>query len=561
VRIQASFSEVEMESDIGASDEKTGLSQLQRLLKLRGAEHVIALLFVMLVTWLSYGDILSYGLTGCDTLTLIETGQVHSWADVRRTFTSSLMEGTAFADKFRYYRPLSSLGYALDYWLWGLEPFGYQLHNFLVHLLNGSLVYGFARLLTGQTRIGVLAACLFVAHPILVETVPGIPRRQDLWGTSFTLGALLANALATRGPRTKPLTALGCLCLALGLLTKESAALIVPYIFLYTCCFGDLRSRGWRYPIWRTLPYVATALPLIAWRSYMLEGMGGTWRQALGSGPAHILLELAMALFSPLPHVYKGFAFPILLLALTAIGILPFVSRIITWSRKTPTGKTTVLCLLMGSSATALYVLTGVFGPWMAYGIVASYSIGLASALTASLSGLLSLAPNTRLRGIPPAIGTLFWILVLAGQYRYSPALVHHEGWDESAKINQQILDQIEPYTGQFPDPGLILIRKLPWRHFARRDPLEVQSVSYLKNYSIKSYLNLKHPGNEMRVVVKEPFRSTEVPEFVTIIYAQHNPERAELILSYSRTAPERKLPKKRRKQLRKTFQLDKSTQ
>lgn len=540
-----------MERDIGASDENTGVSQLRPLRSFRGSEHAVALLLVTLVTLLSFGDILSYGLTGCDTLTLVETGQIHSFDDVQRTFTSTLMEGSSFANKFRYYRPLSSLSYALDYWLWGLEPFGYQLHNLLVHTFNGLLVYVFARLLSRQTLIGVLAACLFVSHPVLVETVPGIPRRQDLWVTSFTLLALLANAVATTGSRTKTMTALGCLSLALGLITKESAVLIVPYVFLYTCCFGNLRSNGWLYPLRRSLPYVATALPIIAWRSYILEGLGGTWRQTSGSGPLHILLEMSMALFAPLPHVYQGYAFPITLISLTALGMLPFGRRIISWSYQTRSGKTTLLCLLMLSGSAALYVLTGVFGPWMAYGITIPFCIGLASALTASAGGLYALSPSSRLRGVPAAVACLFWLAVLVGQYRFSPLVVDHEGWEESANINQQILEQIAPNIHEFPDPGLVVVRKLPWRHFARRDPIEVQSVSYLKNYSIKSYLNLMHPGNDIQVVVKDPFRSTEIPEFVTLVYAQRNPQRAELILSYSRTAPDRKANTKRLKRLR----------
>jgi hypothetical protein len=501
---------------------------------------------VALFSLLSFGDILGYGLTGCDTLTLIETGQINSLADVRRTFSSSLMEGTSFANTFRYYRPLSSLTYAVDFAIWGLEPFGYHLHNLVVHTLNGFLVWWLARLITGRSSIAVLAACLFVSHPMLIETVPGIPRRQDLWATAFTLLALLANVKANAGAHRVGMTAVGCVCLALGLMTKESAALIIPHIIAYNYCFSERDTKRLASALRGVLPYLATAIPFIVWRSFILDGFGGTWRQTFGSDPLHIFLEFAEALFSPIPLVFPGFGFPLLLVGLTAAGLFPFRSHIGDWLTSGPTGRTTLFSALLLVNSLALYVATAVFGPWMAYSAAIPYCMGLACALVGGGQWLVASTNEPRWRMATGGATLLFWLALLVYQYSYSPIFVHYEGWEASAKLNQQILDQIDPYTAQFPDPGVLVIRRLPSRHFSGRDPTQVRSSAYLKNYSIKSYLNLKHPGNDVVVVVKDRYRPTQVPEFVTVVFARHSERRAVVLLGYPMSSPERQRPKRR---------------
>ena len=40
-----------------------------------------------------------------------------------------------------HYQPLSWMTFALDYLIWGMEPFGYHLTNLVLHAANAALVY------------------------------------------------------------------------------------------------------------------------------------------------------------------------------------------------------------------------------------------------------------------------------------------------------------------------------------------------------------------------------------------------------------------------------------
>src|SRR5688572_8479190 len=83
-------------------------------------------------------------------------------------------------------RPIVSLSYALDTWLWGRRPMGYHVTNVLLHTINVVLLF-FVGLLasedrrrqTGQTMwadtsptvVGFIAAALLAVHPLMTQAV------------------------------------------------------------------------------------------------------------------------------------------------------------------------------------------------------------------------------------------------------------------------------------------------------------------------------------------------------------------------------------------------------
>jgi hypothetical protein len=104
-----------------------------------------------------------------------------------------------------YWTPLLWISFAIDYKLWGLNPFGYHLTNILLYTLNVTLFVYFAdkiyclcrRLVThGSSKYlypGVLlvAALLFAIHPARVESVVWITARKDVLNGIFTIGFLI----------------------------------------------------------------------------------------------------------------------------------------------------------------------------------------------------------------------------------------------------------------------------------------------------------------------------------------------------------------------------------
>ena len=107
-----------------------------------------------------------------------------------------------------HFQPLPWLSFSLDHALWGLEPFGYHLTAVLLHALNAALLYFTCLELFeaaggpkgGRARLGAaLAALLWAAHPLRVESVAWITERRDVMSGSFLLAATWAWLRHARG--------------------------------------------------------------------------------------------------------------------------------------------------------------------------------------------------------------------------------------------------------------------------------------------------------------------------------------------------------------------------
>jgi len=105
-----------------------------------------------------------------------------------------------------HYQPLSWLTFSLDYWLWGMDPFGYHLTNILLHSANAVLFYFLAsRVLaiasppsdTVLLKLAAgLAALLFAIHPLRVESVAWATERRDVLSGLFLLLTVLSYVKA-----------------------------------------------------------------------------------------------------------------------------------------------------------------------------------------------------------------------------------------------------------------------------------------------------------------------------------------------------------------------------
>lgn len=167
----------------------------------------------------------------------------------------SLLAAARAYEPGHYGRPLATIGFALDYYIGGGEPFGYKLHGLLIHTLNACLVFALARMLlsTGEPRPAartrsalVPAAVLAIAwaiHPLQVSSVLYVVQRMETLAACFMLLALLAYCRGRRDQIEGSAHGWGWLGLAsaltaVGLLAKESA-IITPLLALVleTCLF------------------------------------------------------------------------------------------------------------------------------------------------------------------------------------------------------------------------------------------------------------------------------------------------------------------------------------
>lgn len=105
---------------------------------------------------------------------------------------------------YGFWMPLTWISYAIDYRIWGLDPFGFHLTNILLHAFNTGLVV----LLTDRVLKAVSSKCfdlkkglyplillfaglLWGVHPLRVESVAWVTERKDVLNGLFTLLSIL----------------------------------------------------------------------------------------------------------------------------------------------------------------------------------------------------------------------------------------------------------------------------------------------------------------------------------------------------------------------------------
>lgn len=118
-----------------------------------------------------------------------------------------------------FYRPLTTLSFAVDHWIGGGAPFVFHVTNVLLHLLACALVYLLAVRVGAKPAAAALATALFGAFPRLTECVCWISGRTDILATIGALGGL-----AISWSRLRERQLLAGLAIAGGLLAKEVAA-------------------------------------------------------------------------------------------------------------------------------------------------------------------------------------------------------------------------------------------------------------------------------------------------------------------------------------------------
>jgi tetratricopeptide (TPR) repeat protein len=142
-------------------------------------------------------------------------------------------------------RPIVSVSYALDTWLWGRRPLGYHVTNLLLHTVNVMLLF-FVGLLasedrrrqTGQTAwpdtsptvVGFIAAALLAVHPVMTQAVGYISGRSEVAYSVFFLLAFLAGRRWMLGGGAPWWSA--CVGLWAAAITAKESAAMLPFLLL-----------------------------------------------------------------------------------------------------------------------------------------------------------------------------------------------------------------------------------------------------------------------------------------------------------------------------------------
>lgn len=252
----------------------------------------LMVLSIAVIAFMAYRDVLGYFFTGIDTVAIIESVRIFAVRDIIPIFSKPLAADTPMPQVVQAcYRPVCSLLFSLDYALWGLSPFGFNLTNVLLHVLVSVISFFVVRLLTKRRSIAFISSLLFTLHPVLVEGVSATVRRYDTLITLFILLSLFSFLKYSDSlfKKTKHL-AVSIIFYALALGTKEIAVIFPFMIFAYLIfiSFSEEISfaRKFYKSLKKSLPYIVASMIFIALRTYVIGGIGGYVSKTSGAAAA-----------------------------------------------------------------------------------------------------------------------------------------------------------------------------------------------------------------------------------------------------------------------------------
>jgi hypothetical protein len=131
-----------------------------------------------------------------------------------------------------YFRPLSSVSFALDWTLWGTNLWGYHLVNMALHAIASVCVWALLRRVRVPRWAALVGASFFVLVPANVATAVYIAERTDaMVAIAICLGMLSLFRFHRTG-RVRWLVWMN-LAYVVGLLAKEEATAIVPFAMAF----------------------------------------------------------------------------------------------------------------------------------------------------------------------------------------------------------------------------------------------------------------------------------------------------------------------------------------
>ncbi|MDP4710214.1 MAG: tetratricopeptide repeat protein [Saprospiraceae bacterium] len=173
------------------------------------------------------------------------------------------------------YRPFSLIWFALEYQLWGPNPFWGHLINALLYAFSVWLIYRLLLLLFSRSSdrnyapfVALAASLLFAVHPLHTEVVANIKGRDEILALLGSVAALYFSFSAYRQKKYSFATALWVgVVFFMALLSKENAITFMAVVPLAFYFFGGADTgKLVRY----ALPFWGAGVLFVALRSAIL---------------------------------------------------------------------------------------------------------------------------------------------------------------------------------------------------------------------------------------------------------------------------------------------------
>ncbi len=198
-------------------------------------QKLVVILLIVILGIVAYVNCLNGAFIWDDNSFIVENRYIKDIKLIPYYFTAKeALAGSSLCGE--NYRPFFILSFAIDYFFWKLNSFGYHVTNLLFHILNAILVFYLVATLVRDKITGLFASLLFLVHPVHTEAVAWISGRADVLFLFFYLIAFGAY-IKSRNSKGAVFYFISVFFFTCSLLSKEMAASLPLLIIAYDLIF------------------------------------------------------------------------------------------------------------------------------------------------------------------------------------------------------------------------------------------------------------------------------------------------------------------------------------
>ncbi len=276
----------------------------------RGTMVCIATL--IMVTFLAFSSALQNGFVWDDRQMIENDKTLEQPAHFFKTLSKPLGYYGSENPKGTLWRPVETMTFFLDTFLWHKEPFGYHMTNLLLHLVSVVLFFFVVSRFIDVHWLSAFAAMLYAVHPVHVESVAYIPSRGEILCGIFVLASFLLYRRST---------ITSCLLYFAAMYSKETAIVFIGALVVYDAWV--LKEKD--FSVWALFRrygfYALCAAVYLGTRFYLIGGLGSaasgdtsggyySWPNRFWIQPVYFAEYMKM-IFMPINlHVWRQLYFP-----------------------------------------------------------------------------------------------------------------------------------------------------------------------------------------------------------------------------------------------------------
>ncbi len=342
------------------ADKKTRSAQAQHRKKawLNSLDYKFVIIIALIAIG-AYANSLVNDFVYDDESVVLKDPSITSLSNVPKFFTHHL--GFAVG---RYYRPVVSATYALNYAISGATPLGFHITNVLFHAVNSVFVYLLLLMMFSDERndykkyFALFGAGLFALHPIHTEAVAWVSGRTDSVFFIFYILAFIFYLRYTSGAKGRNLLWTS-LFYFISLLSKEMAITFPVVVLLYELIIRRRRSLYnilKEKPVYLILAVISLLYLLIRWEVLKNVPIRTVYNYFYGKNAATVFFTMLQAI----PYYFRMIVLPYGMLYHYG-GYMPYIDSI-----TRPEAIISILIILLIVAGAAIAVKRA---PWISFSV------------------------------------------------------------------------------------------------------------------------------------------------------------------------------------------------